>query len=147
MYCFSNAIFGSSAYSKGPLLLFLCSFLIWWYPLYAYRVSIHYLSEHYNDTSGGLTSAWRWRPGFSLNSFAAAVSGDTCNVELNKRLSLHVSGLERFHVDMLAHDKARRPRISAHRLRELHSNHKTGRTLHVVIIIYGFKFCSKRNLK
>ncbi|XP_022175929.1 probable protein S-acyltransferase 23 [Myzus persicae] len=33
-----NAIFGSSAYSKGPLLLFLCSFLIWWYPLYIYRV-------------------------------------------------------------------------------------------------------------
>lgn len=36
---YSNAMFGSSTYSKGPLLLFLCSFLIWWYPLYIYRVS------------------------------------------------------------------------------------------------------------
>ncbi|VVC30918.1 Hypothetical protein CINCED_3A018562 [Cinara cedri] len=33
-----NAMFGRSIYSKGPLLLFLCSFLMWWYPLYVYKV-------------------------------------------------------------------------------------------------------------
>ncbi|XP_050538614.1 uncharacterized protein LOC126904025 [Daktulosphaira vitifoliae] len=33
-----HTIFGSSSYSKGPQVFFLCSFLIWWYPLYLYRV-------------------------------------------------------------------------------------------------------------
>lgn len=72
IYCFSNAIFGSSAYSKGPLLLFLCSFLIWWYPLYAYRVSIDVQVNVAMIRLAGFTSARRWRPGvFFFNSLAA----------------------------------------------------------------------------
>ena len=105
-------LFGGAGDSKGPLLLFVCSVLLWGYPMYMIRVSSNTIQAE-----------------LEVDYTSIAPVGYSNNLERSAEISLLFHLLEYRHVGQLDHSESSRSRLYRNQLRTILQSRQTNSVL------------------